>query len=80
MDHRPVPADRHRQGLRRQHHPHAESRDGGYVILASTLSDLHLSVSQWKTDAGWPYRLMQFRVPGLRLEHQLVPSQETLGS
>ena len=37
---------------------------GGYIIPGSTLSDMHLSVSQWKTDAGWPYRVMQFRVRG----------------
>jgi hypothetical protein len=37
---------------------------GGYIIPGSTLSDLHLSISQWKTDAGWPYRVMQFRVRG----------------
>jgi hypothetical protein len=25
---------------------------------------MHLSVSQWKTDAGWSYRAMQFRIQG----------------
>ncbi|MET7281086.1 DUF4185 domain-containing protein [Kribbella sp. NPDC005582] len=43
---------------------HVAQLYGGYLIPGSTLSDLHLSVSQWKTDAGWPYRAMQFRVRG----------------
>ncbi|GAB2643637.1 DUF4185 domain-containing protein [Kribbella swartbergensis] len=43
---------------------HVAQLYGGYIIPGSTLSDLHLSVSQWKTDAGWPYRVMQFRVRG----------------
>ncbi|MFI5732858.1 DUF4185 domain-containing protein [Kribbella sp. NPDC051587] len=43
---------------------HVAQLYGGYIIPGSTLSDLHLSVSQWKTDAGWPYRAMQFRVRG----------------
>ncbi|MET9609287.1 DUF4185 domain-containing protein [Streptomyces sp. NPDC006512] len=38
---------------------------GGYVIPGSRLDDLHLTVSQWRTDRGWPYRVMQFRVRGL---------------
>jgi hypothetical protein len=37
---------------------------GGYIIPGSTLSDLHLSVSQWNTDARWPYRVMQHRIQG----------------
>ncbi|WP_433023132.1 DUF4185 domain-containing protein [Kribbella sp. CA-294648] len=41
---------------------HVAQLYGGYIIPGSTLSDLHLSVSQWHTDAGWPYRVMQFRV------------------
>ena len=43
---------------------HVAQLYGGYVIPGSTLSDLHLSVSQWNTDNGWPYRVMQFRVRG----------------
>lgn len=34
---------------------------GGYVVPGSTLSDLHLVVSQWNTEHNWPYRAMQFR-------------------
>ena len=34
---------------------------GGYVVPGSTLSDLHLMVSQWNTGTNWPYRAMQFR-------------------
>ncbi|WP_280265675.1 DUF4185 domain-containing protein [Nocardia wallacei] len=34
---------------------------GGYVIPGSTLSDLHLIVSQWNTTTNWPYHAMQFR-------------------
>ncbi|WP_086562855.1 DUF4185 domain-containing protein [Streptomyces africanus] len=44
---------------------HVAQLYGGYVIPGSTLDDLHLSVSQWNTQAGWPYRVMQFRVRGL---------------
>ncbi|GGP47284.1 DUF4185 domain-containing protein [Streptomyces abikoensis] len=44
---------------------HVAQLYGGYVIPGSTLDDLHLSVSQWNTKAGWPYRVMQFRVRGL---------------
>ncbi|WP_349258265.1 DUF4185 domain-containing protein [Stackebrandtia sp.] len=43
---------------------HVAQLYGGYVIPGSTLDNLHLSVSQWNTDAGWPYRVMQFRVDG----------------
>jgi hypothetical protein len=43
---------------------HVAQLYGGYVIPGSTLSDLHLSVSQWNTANGWPYRVMQFRVRG----------------
>lgn len=46
---------------------HVAQLYGGYVIPGSTLDDLHLSVSQWNTKAGWPYRVMQFRVRGLAL-------------
>ncbi len=42
---------------------------GGYVIPGSTLDDLHLTVSQWNTEAGWPYRVMHFRVRGLTAVH-----------
>ncbi|MGW7354097.1 DUF4185 domain-containing protein [Streptomyces sp. NPDC054784] len=43
---------------------HVAQLYGGYVIPGSTLDDLHLSVSQWNTDANWPYRVMQHRVRG----------------
>lgn len=33
---------------------------GAYVVPGSTLDDLHLIVSQWNTERGWPYRSMQF--------------------
>ncbi|WP_288049699.1 DUF4185 domain-containing protein [Nocardia sp.] len=37
---------------------------GPSIVPGSTLDDgLQLLVSQWKTDAGWPYRAMQFEVP-----------------
>ena len=39
---------------------------GGYIMPGSTLSDLHLLVSQWNTGTGWPYWTQQFRVRGLR--------------
>ncbi|WP_308296704.1 DUF4185 domain-containing protein [Streptomyces sp. ISL-44] len=38
---------------------------GGYLVPGSRLEDLHLTVSQWRTGTGWPYRVMQFRVRGL---------------
>jgi hypothetical protein len=37
---------------------------GGYVLPGSQLDvagGVGLVVSQWKTDSGWPYRVMQFR-------------------
>jgi hypothetical protein len=37
---------------------------GGYIHPDSTLHNLHLIVSQWNTQTGWPYRAMQF-VTGL---------------
>lgn len=43
---------------------HVAQLYGGYVISGSTLGELHLAVSQWNTDAGWPYRVMQHRVTG----------------
>jgi hypothetical protein len=43
---------------------HVAQLYGGYIIPGSTLNDLHLSVSQWNTAEGWPYRVMQFRVRG----------------
>ncbi|KAA0934675.1 DUF4185 domain-containing protein [Streptomyces apricus] len=46
---------------------HVAQLYGGYVIPGSTPDDLHLSVSQWNTETGWPYRVMQFRVRGLAL-------------
>ncbi|MFE4629374.1 DUF4185 domain-containing protein [Streptomyces mirabilis] len=43
---------------------HVAQLYGGYVIPGSTLDDLHTSVSQWNTQTGWPYHVMQFRVRG----------------
>ncbi|MFD7165405.1 DUF4185 domain-containing protein [Streptomyces violascens] len=43
---------------------HVAQLYGGYIIPGSTLDDLHLSVSQWNTERGWPYHVMQFRVRG----------------
>ncbi|WP_017604961.1 DUF4185 domain-containing protein [Nocardiopsis alkaliphila] len=43
---------------------HVAQLYGGCVIPGSTLNDLHLSVSQWNTDHGWPYRVMQHRIRG----------------
>ncbi len=43
---------------------HVAQLYGGYIIPGSTLGDLHLSVSQWNTDVGWPYRVMQHRIRG----------------
>ncbi|MGW8731095.1 DUF4185 domain-containing protein [Streptomyces sp. NPDC055808] len=44
---------------------HVAQLYGGYVIPGSTLDDLHLTVSQWNTAAGWPYHVMHFRIRGL---------------
>jgi hypothetical protein len=33
---------------------------GGYIVPGSTLSDVHLLVSQWNTAKNWPYHVMQF--------------------
>ena len=46
---------------------HVAQLYGGYIIPGSTLDDLHLSVSQWNTEQGWPYRVMQHRVRGFGL-------------
>jgi hypothetical protein len=43
---------------------HVAQLYGGYIIPGSTIGDLHLSVSQWNTGAGWPYRAMQHRIRG----------------
>lgn len=43
---------------------HVAQLYGGYIIPGSTLSNLHLSVSQWNTDVGWPYHVMQFQIQG----------------
>lgn len=43
---------------------HVAQLYGGYIIPGSTLDDLHLSVSQWNTAEGWPYRAMHFRIRG----------------
>jgi hypothetical protein len=34
---------------------------GGYVVPGSTLNSLHVVISQWNTQRGWPYRCLQFR-------------------
>ena len=44
---------------------HVAQLYGGYIIPGSTLSDLHLSVSQWKTADNSVYHSEQFRVQGL---------------
>lgn len=47
---------------------HVAQLYGGYTIPGSTLSDLHLSVSQWNTTPGagnMPYHAMQFRCQGV---------------
>jgi len=41
---------------------HVAQLYGGYIVPGSTLSDLHLTVSQWNTEEDWPYRVMQYRV------------------
>lgn len=38
---------------------------GPYVLPGSTLDDLHLACSQWRTGPDWPYHVEQFRVEGL---------------
>ncbi|GAA4894896.1 uncharacterized protein DUF4185 [Stackebrandtia albiflava] len=45
---------------------HVAQLYGGYIIPGSTLDDLHLTVSQWNTSTGWPYRVMQHRIRGFR--------------
>lgn len=47
-----------REGGNRVAHPY-----GAYIIPGSSLRELHLSVSQWNVQAGWPYRVMQYRAP-----------------
>lgn len=44
---------------------HVAQLYGGYIIPGSTINDLHLVVSQWKTDDHSVYRSMQHRVQGL---------------
>lgn len=44
---------------------HVAQLYGGYVIPGSTLSEMHISVSQWDTQTGWPYHVMQFKVENL---------------
>lgn len=44
---------------------HVAQLYGGYIIPGSTLSDLHLSVSQWNTTTNAVYHAEQFRVQGL---------------
>ena len=48
----------------RENDSHVAQLYGGYIIPGSTLNDLHLSVSQWNTNVGWPYRVMQHRIRG----------------
>ena len=40
---------------------HVAQMYGPYIIPGSTLDELHLMVSQWNTEQGWPYHVMQFR-------------------
>ncbi|MEU6054901.1 DUF4185 domain-containing protein [Streptomyces xanthochromogenes] len=54
----------------REDDAHVAQLYGGYVIPGSTLDDLHLTVSQWNTEAGWPYRVVHFRVHGLTAVHR----------
>ena len=44
---------------------HVAQLYGGYIIPGSTLSDLHLSVSQWNTGNNSVYHAEQFRIRGL---------------
>lgn len=44
---------------------HVAQLYGGYIIPGSTLSDLHLSVSQWNTANNGVYHSEQFRIQGL---------------
>ncbi|WP_295696836.1 DUF4185 domain-containing protein [Lapillicoccus sp.] len=44
---------------------HVAQLYGGYLLPGSSLSDLHLSVSQWNTSTNDVYHSMQFRVRGL---------------
>lgn len=44
---------------------HVAQLYGGYIVPGSTLSDLHLIVSQWNTGTNDVYHAMQFRVRGL---------------
>ncbi|WP_193373266.1 hypothetical protein [Nocardiopsis xinjiangensis] len=52
---------------------------GGYVIPGSTLEDLHLTVGQWNTEEGRPYRVMQHRVRGFAAWTQLRRGNRTRG-
>ena len=44
---------------------HVAQLYGGYIIPGSTLSDLHLVVSQWNTSNNSVYHSEQFRIQGL---------------
>lgn len=44
---------------------HVAQLYGGYIVPGSTLSDLHLSVSQWNTGDNSVYHSEQFRIRGL---------------
>jgi len=44
---------------------HVAQLYGGYILPGSTLSDLHLSVSQWNTGNNSVYHVEQFRIQGL---------------
>lgn len=48
----------------REDDSHVAQLYGGYIIPGSTVDDIHLSVSQWNTEVGWPYRVMQHRIRG----------------
>lgn len=55
----------HGTGWATQDTTHVAQLYGSYIIPGSTLDDLHLAVSQWKTDDNSVYRVMQYRVEGL---------------
>lgn len=48
---------------------HVAQLYGGYIVPGSSLSELHLVVSQWNTTTNWPYHAMQFRTDISELAH-----------
>jgi hypothetical protein len=57
-------------------HAHVAQLYGGYIIPGSTLDDMHLTISQWNTDTGWPYRVIQHRI---RRVHAIAPNPTDVG-